>query len=90
MDRQDFFDAAQDGCEITIDVAENKITIDGQDFGFQLSKMEKQLIDLGGVAPAFMKFGKQFLDTLCSNGVRRHGKETSGSGCGSSAKALDW
>ncbi|KAI1799494.1 aconitase family protein [Daldinia bambusicola] len=70
----DFHSIAQDGVEISIDLDENVFYISGKEFPFQLSPMEKQLMNLGGITPAFRKFGKQLFEALCSDvaGSRRH------------------
>lgn len=53
-----------------------------QEFPFELSQMEKRLTELGGVAPAFNKFGKQIFDALTSGsrGVQKSLKEAHGAG----------
>ncbi|KAH8646710.1 hypothetical protein BX600DRAFT_484655 [Xylariales sp. PMI_506] len=75
-----FYEAAQDGAAIELDLAANvaRVTVaqgDGggeeevvvvKEFPFELSQMEKSLTSLGGVAPAFNKFGKQIFDALTS------------------------
>ncbi|KAI1481837.1 aconitase family protein [Daldinia eschscholtzii] len=63
----DFHSFAQDGVEINIDLDENVLHVDGKRFSFQLSPMEKQLMNLGGITPAFKKFGKNLFETLCSS-----------------------
>ena len=61
-----FHSLAQDGVEINIDLDENVLYVDGKRFSFQLSPMEKQLMNLGGITPAFKKFGKNLFEKLCS------------------------
>ncbi|KAI1083697.1 hypothetical protein F5B20DRAFT_528141 [Whalleya microplaca] len=62
-----FFEAAQFGTDIVVDENRNVIKVHEKEFPFQLSGMEKELVNLGGITPAFMKFGKQVFDALCSN-----------------------
>ncbi|KAI1469831.1 aconitase family protein [Daldinia caldariorum] len=70
----DFHSLAQDDVEISIDLDENMLYISDKGFPFQLSPMVKQLMNLGGITPAFQKFGKQLFEALCSDvaGSRRH------------------
>ncbi|CAM1507616.1 Fc.00g072570.m01.CDS01 [Cosmosporella sp. VM-42] len=93
MEEDEFFEAAKDGISIDINLAKNFIVVDGREFPFQLSKMERELIDLGGITPAFMKFGKQVFDALCSsgNGVKQQKvDDLADSSCGSSLDLLKW
>ncbi|KAI0006237.1 hypothetical protein F4779DRAFT_597114 [Xylariaceae sp. FL0662B] len=62
-----FFEAARFGTDIEIDEHRNVVRVHEREFPFQLSGMEKELVNLGGVTPAFMKFGKQMFEALCSN-----------------------
>lgn len=64
----EFFAAAQDGVDIEVDSANDIVRVGGQEFGFKLSGMEKRLIDLGGITPAFLKFGKAMFDELSGKG----------------------
>ncbi|KAK8081097.1 hypothetical protein PG997_008915 [Apiospora hydei] len=52
------------------------------EFPFELSQMEKSLTELGGVAPAFNKFGKQIFDALTSGsrGMQKSLKKARGTG----------
>lgn len=61
-----FYSLAQDGAELGVDLDTNVLYVDGREFPFQLSPMEKQLMNLGGITPAFQKFGKQLFEALCS------------------------
>ncbi|KAI1646814.1 aconitase family protein [Daldinia loculata] len=78
-----FYSLAQDGAELGVDLDTNVLYVDGREFPFQLSPMEKQLMNLGGITPAFQKFGKQLFEALCSGvtgtarSSQRH-KEVSG------------
>ncbi|KAL7947516.1 aconitase iron-sulfur domain-containing protein [Trichoderma barbatum] len=67
MDDPVFFEAAVNGAEITINLKTNQINIGGADFPFQLSTMERELVEAGGVTPAFKKFGKQLFDMICGS-----------------------
>ncbi|KAL7934638.1 aconitase iron-sulfur domain-containing protein [Trichoderma chlorosporum] len=67
MDDPAFFGAAVDGAEIIINLETNRLIIGGTEFPFQLSAMEKELVEAGGIAPAFKKFGKQLFDMICGS-----------------------
>ncbi|KAK8043120.1 aconitase family protein [Apiospora phragmitis] len=79
--------------QIEIDLVANVVRLGGgggganddnrkKEFAFELSQMEKRLTELGGVAPAFNKFGKQIFDALTSGsrGVQKALKEAHGTG----------
>ncbi|RFU76559.1 aconitase family [Trichoderma arundinaceum] len=67
IDDPAFFKAATDGKEITINLEANEISIGGAEFPFQLSAMERELVEAGGITPAFKKFGKQLFDMICGS-----------------------
>lgn len=61
---ESFYEAATDGAEISIDITANKILLNGSEISFQLSQMEKQLFDHGGITSAFSKFGNRVFEAL--------------------------
>lgn len=69
IDHPDFYSMAADGTEIQIDTMKNTVTVGDSIFPFRLSPMEKSLVKLGGITPAFMKFGKEIFSTLCRAGT---------------------
>ena len=64
MEDDHFFDIATDGKKISIHLDEKEIEVDGQRFGFQLSQMEKELFDHGGIASAFQHFGNRLFEVM--------------------------
>lgn len=88
MTRDDFFEAVQDGSSIDVDLDKNVIIVEGQEFPFQLSSMEKELLDIGGITPAFIKYGKQIFDALCSGGSKS--KPTGDGGAAATSGSLQW
>ncbi|CAI4214289.1 unnamed protein product [Parascedosporium putredinis] len=87
---QRFFDLALDGYDLSVDLVKNVVVVGGQEFSFSLSKMEKELIGLGGITPGFMRFGKQLFQGLCSSSRSlAAGPKEGGAGC-STGKALEW
>lgn len=89
MQDPDFFAAAMDGEEIQIDLDHNIARVAEQDFQFSLSEMEKSLVGLGGITPAFMKYGKEIFSALCKNGTAAS-KSQKTSFQDSADKALQW
>lgn len=61
----EFFELAEDGEEITIDLDRSCVSVGGKEFGFELSAMEKELTDSGGISDAFRKFGKNLFEVMC-------------------------
>ncbi|KAH7025837.1 3-isopropylmalate dehydratase large subunit 2 [Microdochium trichocladiopsis] len=86
-----FYEAAQDGAGIDVDLVANVARVGGKEFAFELSQMEKSLTSLGGVAPAFNKFGKKIFDALTSGsrGVTKSLKQSHGGSAGA-AGSLNW
>ena len=75
----DFFERAQQGSEIMVDLASATVSCGGGAFTFQLSEMEKQLIAAGGVTKAFAKFGKTLFQVMCGGrGTRKPVREPGG------------
>ena len=61
----EFFELAEQGVDIAVNVASSKVSCGGKDFAYQLSDMEKQLIAAGGITEAFKKYGKKLFDVMC-------------------------
>ncbi|KAL2002036.1 hypothetical protein VTN02DRAFT_760 [Thermoascus thermophilus] len=72
----EFYEAAQDGLDISIDLGARRITVGGKEFEFQLSQMEKELIANGGIASAFNKFGKKLFEVMCAPKNLKTGAQT--------------
>ncbi|KAI0425598.1 hypothetical protein F5Y09DRAFT_94947 [Xylaria sp. FL1042] len=64
-DGRDLYDIAQMGLDIEVDMDASVIRCGGGEFHFELSLMEKQLIQVGGIKKAFERFGKGLFDQLC-------------------------
>ncbi|KAI1349419.1 hypothetical protein F5Y01DRAFT_327484 [Xylaria sp. FL0043] len=76
-DGKDLYDIAQMGSEIEVDMDASVIRCGGSEFHFELSLMEKQLIQVGGIKKAFERFGKGLFDQLCrSQDPTPHAKAT--------------
>lgn len=89
MEDADFFSAAADGEAIHIDLDHNVARVADRDFHFTLSDMEKSLVSLGGITPAFMKYGKEIFSALCKNGTAKF-KSQMTSFQDSADKGLQW
>ncbi|KAJ5128157.1 hypothetical protein N7448_008936 [Penicillium atrosanguineum] len=64
MQNDAFYEAAQDGTEVSIDIHNRIIYLGKRDFQFQLSQMEQELFDRGGVASAFRHFGNKLFEAM--------------------------
>jgi len=52
-----FYELAQDGSNVTINVRARTVSIEGETFPFELSKIEEKLIQGGGVTEMYKKYG---------------------------------
>ncbi|KAK2036641.1 3-isopropylmalate dehydratase large subunit 2 [Colletotrichum somersetense] len=68
-----FYEKAQTGVSIEIDLDGRVAKIDGESFGFQLSELEKKLTKMGGMAKAFGQYGKHIYDVLTESGSAKTG-----------------
>ncbi|KAI8314155.1 putative aconitate hydratase [Colletotrichum sp. SAR11_240] len=59
-----FYEKANMGADIEIDLDRNVVTVDGMSFDFQLSELEKKLTKIGGMTNAFNQFGQRIYDVL--------------------------
>lgn len=59
-----FYNAATDGTDISIDLNTNEIVLGDRRIRFEVSQMEKELFDHGGISSAFMKFGKNLFEAM--------------------------
>jgi hypothetical protein len=59
-----FYELAETGAAIEIDLVHNAMRIGGEEFIFALSPLEKRLTEIGGSTNAFSKFGKRIYDML--------------------------
>ncbi|KAJ5453461.1 aconitase family protein [Penicillium daleae] len=64
MQDEQFFEAATEGVDITIDFQKRALKAGGKEFQFQLSQMEKRLYDHGGISSAFRHFGKHLFEAM--------------------------
>ncbi|KAK5636608.1 hypothetical protein RRF57_012320 [Xylaria bambusicola] len=84
-DGKDLYDVAQMGSEIEVDITASVIQCGGLEFHFELSVMEKQLIQVGGIKKAFERFGKGLFDQLCRTQDSAPQKQDAGCGKGAIA-----
>ncbi|KAJ5584783.1 aconitase family protein [Penicillium hispanicum] len=64
-----FYEAVTDGTDISIDFNTDTIHLDGREFHFELSQMEKELFDHGGITSAFHHFGNRLFEAMTSKGA---------------------
>ncbi|CAG9945173.1 unnamed protein product [Clonostachys rosea f. rosea IK726] len=67
-----FHELAQDGKQIVIDMDRRKVLVAGQEFIFQLSDLEWQLVKIGGMTNAFRLWGKNVLETMTGQKTPAH------------------
>lgn len=66
MQDEEFFQAAADGKEASVDFGTGSIYLDGREFHFDLSQMEKELFEHGGISSAFQHFGNRLFEVMTS------------------------
>ncbi|KAI8358675.1 hypothetical protein B0O80DRAFT_441239 [Mortierella sp. GBAus27b] len=59
IEDESFYELAQEGAEVAIDVKERKVYCGGKEFPFGLSLMEERLLAGGGVTEMYNKYGKR-------------------------------
>lgn len=64
MHDEEFFEAATGGTYISIYLEKKSVDVGGKQFGFELSQMEKELHDHGGISSAFHVFGKSLFQAM--------------------------
>ena len=64
MENEEFYQAAQEGEDITIDVGTKSIDVGGKRFPFRLSNMEYKLTVNNGIAKTYGRFGKAIWQKL--------------------------
>ncbi|KAI3327942.1 aconitase iron-sulfur domain-containing protein [Xylariaceae sp. AK1471] len=84
-DAKKLYDIAQMGTEIEVDTTASVIRCGGHEFHFELSAIEKQLIQVGGIMKAFERFGKGLFDKLCQPENSNPQKTLMGHGAGAVA-----
>ncbi|RUS27061.1 Isocitrate/isopropylmalate dehydrogenase-domain-containing protein [Jimgerdemannia flammicorona] len=102
LEDERFYELAQEGAEVDIDLLKRVITIGGEQFGFSLNDFQFKLLANGGVTNMYNKFGKGLFrkamaaDDLGSDGGHAcgpNGKDVSNGGgkaCGPDGKELAW
>ncbi|EED20765.1 aconitase family protein [Talaromyces stipitatus ATCC 10500] len=82
---ESFYDAATDGTEISINLSNNEVVLGKRQVKFELSQMEKELFDHGGISSAFQKFAiaanKQDASTSTTHRISGFSKSEESSDC---------
>lgn len=74
-----FYEVAAEGEELEIDLGKSVVRMIGDSgevrgqWAFEMSDMEKELIELGGITSAFRRFGKGLFDVLTTPKGKRGG-----------------
>jgi Fe-S-cluster formation regulator IscX/YfhJ len=64
IEDESFFQLADDGVTISIDLDSRIIDVDGKTFRFKLSQMQSEIFQFGGIASAFGVFGNKLLEAI--------------------------
>jgi 3-isopropylmalate dehydratase small subunit len=87
-----FYEAATDGVELVIDLDNLSIKVQAstgvKQFPFQISAMERQLFECGGVTDAWKKWGRSLWEEMCRGPGRTSSKKVEP--LESSKKNLQW
>ncbi|KIW73234.1 hypothetical protein PV04_01368 [Phialophora macrospora] len=67
---EEFYAAAQEGEDITLDIPTRTITVGGESFAFKLSEMEYNLTINNGVAQSYRRFGKGIWERFTGTGKK--------------------
>lgn len=71
MSDEDFFKAATEDSEITIDIAARVVEVGGRKFPFTLSDTEYNLTSNNGITDAYKKFGKGIWQQMTRSGPKK-------------------
>jgi homoaconitate hydratase len=70
-----FYELAQEGIDLMIDLESRIVRCGGLDFPFTLDPIEEQLLSAGGLVQVYEKFGPSLFRTLQSVSVAKSGKD---------------
>jgi 3-isopropylmalate dehydratase small subunit len=68
IDNDRFYELAQDGEQISIDIPARKVSVASEEFPFQLSEIEYNLMENKGIAQSFQKYGKRIWTEMMASG----------------------
>ena len=71
LDDDEFYSLATEGVDIVVDLDVRQVRVMGKAFAFKLDDVELALIDNGGMATAYKRFGQDVLERLTA-----HAKKT--------------
>lgn len=66
MADEQFFEAATESADISIDVDKRALEVCGKKFQFRLSQVGKELHDHGAISSAFRRFGTRLFKVMTS------------------------
>lgn len=64
MSDEDFFEAATEGQDVSIDIPTRTIQVAGKEFNFKMAEMEYRLTMNKGITAAYKRFGKAIWEKL--------------------------
>ncbi|ORZ31677.1 putative 3-isopropylmalate dehydratase large subunit [Catenaria anguillulae PL171] len=91
-----FYELAQNGADVSIDVPRRVVTVDGREFPFELSEFEEGLVSGGGITNMYNKYGKRLfrinmnMKRAGGNGLKKSdsGVVNGAGGCGAKQGAV--
>lgn len=60
----EFYELAQDGEKVEVSLQDETVRVGGKRFEFELSALERKLMEMGGIAQAFQRHGKGMFEAL--------------------------
>ncbi|KAK6068988.1 aconitase family protein [Seiridium cupressi] len=87
MKDEEFYRLATDGMDIEVDVDKRIVKVHGKEFVFELSELEIQLWQQGGMCEAFARWGKSVLEKMTGSSKSTAGDTTMER---SQGERLDW
>ncbi|KAM0815603.1 putative Aconitase/3-isopropylmalate dehydratase large subunit alpha/beta/alpha domain-containing protein [Seiridium cardinale] len=87
MKDEEFYRLATDGMDIEVDVDKRIVKVHGKEFAFELSELEIQLWQQGGMCEAFARWGKSVLEKITGSSKLTAGETAMER---SQGEKLDW
>ena len=87
---KDFYDTSQDGMDITVDLDRQFVSVGGKNFAFELSQMERELHESGGITSAFHKYGSKLFEVMCAPEALSINAMVAGGGSCGVSKPIEW
>jgi homoaconitate hydratase len=76
VDDEEFYELAQEGKDVTIDLQSRSVSCDGKKFAFKLDRIEEQILSAGGLFKVYEKFGPSLFRRLQKLSIARGGNDS--------------